>query len=385
MHLEWLGFLGTLLLAASLAGCFYLAVASYAVRRLIRRPLPQAAASPPVSLLKPLCGADAGLYENLRSFCLQNYPGFQLVFGVADPADPAIPVVRRLMAEFPKIDMELAAGGTADAGNLKVANLISMLPLARHDVLAISDSDMRVPPNYIGAVTAPLADPGVGLVTCLYRGISSGGFWSDLAAMHVNHGFLPMAAVGEALGAGGGAFGASLALKRATLDAAGGFARLKDYLADDHVLGQAVVGLGRRVLLSPLLVDDMVDEAGLGGLFRHELRWANTVRLLAPWGYAGSVIGHPLALALLALLLGAPPLWAVSGLILAFLVRWATIRLDERALVLARVPAYMIPVRDLLSFVVYTASFFTRSVAWRDRRFRLGRDGRLRPEGDRPA
>jgi len=385
MHLEWLGFLGTLLLAASLAGCVYLAVAALAVRRLIRRPLPPAADSPPVSLLKPLCGADSGLYENLRSFCLQEYGTFQIVFGVADAADPAIAVVRRLMAEYPKIDMALAAGGTTSAGNLKVANLISMLPLARHDLLAISDSDMRAPPNYIAAVTALLADPGIGLVTCLYRGISSGGFWSDLAAMHVNHGFLPQAALGDALDAGGGAFGASLALKRATLDAVGGFARLKDYLADDHVLGQEVRALGRRVLLSPLLVDDMVDEASLGALYRHELRWANTVRLLAPWGYAGSVIGHPLALALLALLLGPSHLWAFFGLILAFLVRWATIRLDERALVLARAPAYMIPVRDLLSFVVYTASFFTRNVAWRDRRFRLGRDGRLRPKGDRPA
>lgn len=386
MHLEWLGFLGTLLLAASLAGCVYLAVAAFAVRRLIRRPLPKAAAeSPPVSLLKPLCGADSGLYENLRSFCLQEFGSFQIVFGVADAADPAIPVVRRLMAEFPKLDMALASGGTSPAGNLKVANLIAMLPLARHDVLAISDSDMRVKPNYIAAVTAPLADPGVGLVTCLYRGISCGGFWSDLAAMHVNHGFLPQAALGEALGAGGGAFGASLALKRATLDAVGGFARLKDHLADDHVLGQAVRALGRRVLLSPLLVDDMVDEAGLGALYRHELRWANTVRLLAPAGYLGSVIAHPLALALLALLLGAEHLWAVLGLILAFLARWATIRLNERALVLAPAPAYLIPLRDLLSFVVYTASFFTRNVAWRDRRFRLGRDGRLRPEGDRPA
>jgi len=385
MHLEWLGFLGNLLLAASLAGCVYLAVAAFAVRRLIRCPLPQAAESSPVSLLKPLCGADSGLYENLRSFCLQEYGTFQIVFGVADVADPAIPVVRRLMAEFPQRDMVLASGGTTSAGNLKVANLIAMLPLARHDFLAISDSDMRVKPNYIAAVTAPLADPAVGLVTCLYRGISSGGFWSDLAAMHVNHGFLPQAALGEALGAGGGAFGASLALTRATLDAIGGFARLKDYLADDHVLGQEVRARGRRVVLSPLLVDDMVDEADLGALYRHELRWANTVRLLAPWGYAGSVIGHPLALALLALLLGAGPLWAVSGLTLAFLVRWATIRLNERALVLARAPVYLIPLRDLLSFVVYTASFFTRNVAWRDRRFRLGRDGRLRPEGDRPA
>ena len=385
MHLEWLGFLGNLLLAASLAGCVYLAVAAFAVRRLIRRPLPQVAESSPVSLLKPLCGADSGLYENLRSFCLQEYGTFQIVFGVADVADPAIPVVRRLMAEFPQRDMALASGGTTSAGNLKVANLIAMLPLARHDFLAISDSDMRVKPNYIAAVTAPLADPAVGLVTCLYRGISSGGFWSDLAAMHVNHGFLPQAALGEALGAGGGAFGASLALTRATLDAVGGFARLKDYLADDHVLGQEVRALGRRVVLSPLLVDDMVDEADLGALYWHELRWANTVRLLAPWGYAGSVIGHPLALALLALLLGAGPLWAVSGLTLAFLVRWATIRLNERALVLARAPVYLIPLRDLLSFVVYTASFFTRNVAWRDRRFRLGRDGRLRPEGDRPA
>ncbi len=385
MHLEWLGFLGNLLLAASLAGCVYLAVAAFAVRRLIRRPLPRATDSPPVSLLKPLCGDDSGLYRNLRSFCLQEYGTFQIVFGVADAADPAIHVVRKLMAEFPQRDIALAVGGTTGAGNLKVANLMAMLPLARHDLLAISDSDMRVKPNYVASVTAPLADPKVGLVTCLYRGISTGGFWSDLAAMHVNHGFLPQAALGEALGAGGGAFGASLALRRATLDAIGGFARLKDYLADDPVLGQAVRALGQCVLLSPLLVDDMVDEAGLDALFRHELRWANTVRLLAPWGYLGSVIGHPLSLALLALLLGPAHLWAVFALILAFVARWATIRLDENALEIARAPAYLIPVRDLLSFVVYTASFFTRNVAWRDRRFRLGRDGRLKPEGDRPA
>jgi ceramide glucosyltransferase len=385
MRLEWLGFLGCFLLAGSLAGCAYLAITVYAIRRLIRRPLPQAVESAPVSLLKPLCGDDSGLYENLRSFCLQDYGTFQIVFGVADPADPAIAVVRRLMTEFPTLDIALAVGGTSGAANLKVANLINMLPQARHDLLAVSDSDMRAPPRYLAAVTAPLADPGVGLVTCLYRGISAGGLWSDLAALHINQGFLPQAAVGEALGAGGGAFGASLALRRATLDAIGGFARVADYLADDHALGHAVRSLGQRVLLSPLLVDNMVYEAGLGPLFRHELRWANTVRLLAPAGYAGLVISHPLVLALLALLLGAPPIWAILGLILVFLVRWVTVRLNERTLGLRRAPAYLLPLRDLLSFVVYIASFFTRNVAWRDHRFRIGRDGRLSPEGDSPA
>ncbi len=386
MHLEWLGFIGNLLLAASLVGCGYLLLASFAVRRLIRRPLPEAALSPSISLLKPLHGVDAGLYENLRSFCLQNYGKFQLVFGVADAGDAAIAVVRRLMAEFPGIDMEIVVGGAARAGNnFKVANLMSMLPRARFDVLAISDSDMRVKPGYLTAVTAPLADPGVGLVTCLYRGIPDGGFWSEVAAMHINHGFLPQAALGAALGAGGGAFGASLALRRATLDAVGGFARVADYLADDHALGQAVSALGQRVLLSPLLVDNWVHEPGLAAMLRHELRWARTVRLLAPWGYAGSGVSHPLALALLALLLGAPPLWALSALILAFLLRWATIRLNERALGLAPIPATLIPLRDLLSFVVYTASFFTRNVAWRDRRFQVARDGRLKSKGDSPV
>jgi len=389
MHLEWLGFFGSLCLAASLAGCCYLVAAALIVRRLFRARPPLASGANPASLLKPLCGDDSGLYENLRSFCLQDYANFQIVFGVADPADPAIAVVRRLMAEFPQADIALAVGGNSRAANLKVANLINMRHLARHGLLVISDSDMRVAPNYLATVTAPLADPGVGLVTCLYRGIPVGGpakgLWSDLAAMHINHGFLPQAALGEALGAGGGAFGASMALRRASLDAIGGFARIADYLADDHALGHAVRGLGQRVLLSPLLVDDMVYESGLGGVFRHELRWANTVRLLAPWGFAGSVVAHPLALALLGLLLGAPPLWAILGLILAFLVRWASIRFNERSLGLSRAPAWLIPLRDLLSFVVYTASFFTRDVAWRGRRFRIDRAGRMISKGDNPV
>src|SRR5271170_2794157 len=134
MRLEWLGFLGSYLLAASLAGCVYLVVTVYAIRRLIRRPLPLAAGSTPVSLLKPLCSDDSGLYENLRSFCLQDYGIFQIVFGVADPADPAIAVVRRLMTEFPKLDIALTVGGTSRAANLKVANLINMLPQASHDL-----------------------------------------------------------------------------------------------------------------------------------------------------------------------------------------------------------------------------------------------------------
>src|SRR5258708_11420900 len=160
--------------------------------------------------------------ENRESFCRQESPGWQVVFGVEDAHDAAIPVVRRLMAAYPGADMALVVEPARRSGNLKVANLQNMLPAARHDVIVIADSDMRVRPDYLAEVTAPLADPATGLVTCLYRGVSAGGFWSQLACLNINHGFLPQALVAAAMGERNGCFGATLALRRRTLDAAGG-------------------------------------------------------------------------------------------------------------------------------------------------------------------
>jgi ceramide glucosyltransferase len=373
------------LVAASGVGCLYLCASLFAVRRLVA-PRP----SPPVypagvSVLKPLYGEDSGLAENLRSCCRQDHPRFQIVFGVRDEDDPAIPVVRRVMAEFPDIDHTLVIDRRQRGRNLKVANLQNMLPAARHPVLVLADSDMRVAPDYLAVVTAPLAAHEVGLVTCLYRGIPAGGVWSRLACLHVNHGFLPQAALAAAIGAGAGCFGATIALRRETLDRVGGFAVIEDALADDHELGAAVRRTGGAIVLSTHLVDNVIAEPSLAALFRHEMRWARTVRLVAPWGFAGSILTQPVAIALLAVALGALPIAAPIMLIVAFLSQCVTVRGIDRALGLDPSPLVLLPFRDLLSFAVFVASFFARKVAWRDRVFRIGSDGEMTLDGDRPA
>lgn len=378
MQLQILGYLAWLLIGGSVVGCAYLWYACNAVAKFVVRARPPAVAQPPVSILKPLRGEDPALADNLRSFARQDYPRFQLVFGVAEAGDPAAAVVRQLMLDFPHCDITLVTDSRQQGTNLKIANLRNMLPAARHDLLVLADSDMRVGPDYLAAVTAPLVSGGaVGLVTCLYRALSAGGFWSDLASLHINHGFLPQAVVGEALGQGAGCFGATMALDRATLAAAGGFEALADQLADDHALGQAVRGLGRQVVLSHYLVDDIVAEKDFGSLFNHELRWARTIRLVAAAGFIGSVVTFPVPLALLALCIGGAPRAAAAMLLAALVVRGLSARRIDRALRLKAAPLWLPPIRDLLSFAVFVASFLGRSVAWRDRRFRIGPGGQL--------
>ncbi|HEY3920465.1 MAG TPA: bacteriohopanetetrol glucosamine biosynthesis glycosyltransferase HpnI [Stellaceae bacterium] len=372
-----------MLIGASAVGCAYLWYACNAVAKFAKRAPPRAATQPPVSVLKPLRGEDPALAANLRSFLRQDYGDFQVVFGVAEANDPALAVIRRMRAEFPSADIALMTG-QAQGTNLKIANLRNMLPAARHDLLVLADSDMRVGPDYLATVTAPLVSRGaVGLVTCLYRAISAGGLWSDLACLHINHGFLPQAVVGDALGRGSGCFGATMALDRATLAAAGGLEALADQLADDHALGRAVHRLGREVELSPFLVNDIVAEDDIRGLFLHELRWARTIRLVAPAGFAGSIVTFPVPLALLALCLGGAPVAAAAMTVAALAVRGLTGRRIDRALRLEAAPLWLLPLRDLLSFVVFIASFLGRSVAWRDRRFRIGPEGQLIPEKPR--
>jgi ceramide glucosyltransferase len=378
MQLQILGYLAWPLIAASAAGCAYLLYACNAVAKFAQQPMPRAARQPAVSILKPLRGEDAALRANLRSFLRQDYPVLQLVCGVADPGDPAAVVVRQLIREFPDADIALVVDATPCGANLKVANLRNMLPAAKHDLLVLADSDMCVGPDYLAAVTAPLAEAGpVGLVTCLYRARSAGGLWSDLASLHINHGFLPQALVGEALGQGAGCFGATMAFERSTLAATGGFEALADMLADDHALGRAVRRLGKKVALSPYLVDDIVAEPSFLGLFRHELRWARTIRLVAAGGFAGSVVTYPVPLALLALCLTAAPRAAAAMLVVALVVRAVGVRRIDKALRLEAAPLWLLPLRDVLSFGVFIASFLGRSVAWRDRRFRIGPEGQL--------
>lgn len=379
---------GALTLAGALAllpSWGYLAAASLAALGFARRPLPRAleqrGEQPAVSVLKPLHGAEPGLYENLRSFAEQDYPARQVVLGVGDPDDGALPAARLLLRDVPLGEIALVIDSRISGSNRKVSNLENMLPAARHDILVLADSDMRVDRGYLAAVTAPLRDRRTGIVTCLYKGVPAGGIWSDLGALQINFGFLPSAILGAALGLGRGCFGATIALRRETLERIGGFAPLRNQLADDHRIGEAVRAHGLAVVLSPYLVEARVFEPSLSALWRHELRWARTVRGVAPAGFVGSVLTHPLALS--ALVAAASRFGLTSCVILAitWLARWAGAHVAARALGLPTARLWLIPVRDALSFAVFVASFFGRRVFWRDQHFRVEPSGRMTIDG----
>ena len=337
---------------------------------------------PPVSMLVPLHGAEPGLYENLRSFAAQDYPEFQLVLGVRDRTDSALACARALIGDIPGCDIAIVVDPRAAGSNLKVANLENMLPSARHGLIVLADSDMRVGRDYLRVVTASLADSGTGLVTCLYKAVPIGGLWSRLAALYTNFGFLPSALVGDALAIGGGCFGATIALRRAVLERIGGFARLRNELADDHRIGAAVRELGLATVLAPYIVENIVSEPSLASLWRRELRWARTSKAMAPVGFAGSVVTHTVALAALAAAAASDSdaAWGIVLLMLA--MRWISAAIIARALDLPRSGLWLLPLRDALSFAVFIGSFCGRSVTWRDQLFRVEPSGRMSVEGD---
>jgi ceramide glucosyltransferase len=373
------------LATASLVGSAYTVLAAWAVRRFVQPRARRAGASPPVTVLKPLHGAEVELYENLRSFCVQHYERFQIIFGVRDEADPAIAVARRLIADLPEVDIALVVDPRVEGTNFKVSNLENMMGLAKHDIFVIADSDMHVAPDYLTEVTAPLAEPGIGLVTCLYRGRPVAGMCSRLGAMFVNHGFLPSALIGERLRPGDACFGATMALRRDIYDTIGGFARLRDQLADDYALGAAVRRIGKRVVLSSYLVDTVSAEASLGALIRHELRWARTIRSIAPLGFAASFITHGVMLGLIAALVGGFSAPTLAVLAIALACRLAMVRMVDRALKLRATPLWLVPVRDMLSFWVFIVSFLGNRVTWRNNAFRIAANGRLVTNGDSRA
>jgi ceramide glucosyltransferase len=364
-------------------GWVYLLAEVVAAVSFARRRLPIPPERPPISVLKPLHGEEPGLYENLRSFVEQDYPTVQIVLGANNANDGALPVADALIRDIPAAEIALVVGAPVKGSNLKVANLENMLPAARHDILVISDSDMRVDRRYLGAVAAPLHDPSIGLVTCLYKGVSTGGKWSELGALHINFGFLPSALVAAALGIDLGCFGATIALRRDTLCRIGGFVPVRDELADDQRIGEAVRALGLAVVLSRYLVEARVSEPSFAALWRHELRWARTVRTITPAGFVGSVLTHVVAIAALGAVATGFGLTASIFLGISLLLRWTTAGVIAGALGLAANGLWLLPVRDTLSFAVFVASFFGRAVFWRDQFFQVEPSGRMSIDGDR--
>jgi ceramide glucosyltransferase len=239
-----------------------------------------------VSVLKPLCGAEPRLYENLSTFCEQTHPCYQLLFGVSSSADPAIAVVRRLQAAYPERDIALVVDSRVHGHNLKVSNLINLAARAKHPLIVLADSDIAVGRDYLEAVTAPLADPKVGIVTCLYHAKSVGGFWTRIGAQFINEWFAPSVRIAHAGGSRSFGFGATLALRSSVLSDIGGFDALKDCLADDYWLAEYTRRRGMTTVLSEVVVDTDVIEPDFSTLWLRETRWLRTIRSINPLGFA---------------------------------------------------------------------------------------------------
>jgi ceramide glucosyltransferase len=332
---------------------------------------------PPITILKPVAGLEAGLFENLCSFCAQDYPQFQVVFGIPHPDDPAAAVIADVARAFPGCTIALTTGRAAPAQNLKVAQLMEMVKSAAHDLLVVADSDTRVDPSYLRAVASAFANPDVGAATCVYRGAPRPGIASALGALMIDDQFIPSVLVA----AGGGVrfcLGATMAVTRRALDAIGGFAPLSAYLADDQMLGELVSRAGLRVELAPYVVDHIVDEPTMRALWSHELRWARTSRAARPWGYAGYFITFvwPPALIYLIVAGGTPLAAAVLGAAVA--LRIAAHYASRAGLrVRGRDALWLVPLRDLMGLAVWACSFFGRGVRWRDRALRIDGQGRI--------
>lgn len=360
-----------------------LAAMSVVAWRLQRKP-PQPLWQPPVTILKPLCGAESGLSAHLRTFCRQAYPEFEIVFGVRDPADPACSVVRRLAAEFPSIGMELVVNPRLHGSNLKISNLINMLPHARHDVLVMADSDAFVDSDYLNAVTAPLKDDKVGLATCLYRGVPTGDIWSRLGAMYINEWYVPSVLLAWLFGHQGYVSGQTVCMRRDSLVAAGGLRALVNHLADDHRLGELMRAAGLKIVMSRYVVKGEHHEPDFSSLARHELRWMRTIRVLRPRSFRMLFVTFSLPLA-------AAGFAAVASHSPHSIVAWTLLAMTGAArLALHFVPVsgdrrpsawnlWLLPLRDLLMLWVWCRTFFTSRVTWRGKEFDVDADGIMHP------
>jgi ceramide glucosyltransferase len=348
-------------------GALQAAIGAWLAARFLRAPAPAPAERPAVSLLKPLYGDEPGLEAALESNLRLAYPDVQFVFGAHSANDPALAVLARLRARHPGADIAVVVNPARHGSNGKISNLINMLPAAKHDVLVVSDADVHVAPDYLDHVVAALAPPGVGLVTTLYGGVATtAALAGRLGAAAITLGFLPGVLMSRALGHAD-CLGATMALRRTTLAAIGGFAALADHIADDHLLGVLVRRAGLRVALAHTVPLTSVPETSLAALWRHELRWARTIRALVPVQFALSLLQYELAWALLALCL-CPAGWTLGLFAGLWLAAWASQRAIEAALAPvrpSRTPFWLLPARDLLSFATTLASYVSNRVDWR--------------------
>jgi ceramide glucosyltransferase len=365
-------------LGATAIACGYTAYSLLRLAVFARRRAPRSALRPPVTILKPVHGLEAGLEENLRTFCDQDYPAYQIVLGVLDPTDPALPVLRRIAATCAHVDV-VAGDGVVRHRNPKVATLAPMLPHARYDLLVVADSDMRVGPDYVEAIAAAFDDQHVGAVTCIYRGEPARqNLASVLGAMGITEGFAPSALVATSLERMAYCFGGTMAVRRSVLEEIGGLGPLGTQIADDAALGRLTAEHGHRVALAGYVAATVVDEPNLRDLVAHELRWCRTIRAVRPRSYLGLALTYPVVLALLYLALARNRRFGIAVLAVAKTLRLAQHVVAQRVMRAPRSPSFLlIPLRDALALGVWAAGLFGAGVRWRGRDLRIANDGEI--------
>ena len=335
---------------------------------------PRHSASEPVSILKPLAGLDRGLESNLRTFFEQEYPVFEILFAVRDANDPAVPVVEKLRREYPRVPSRLIFTGEPPYPNAKVFSLEQMLTAANNDLLAMSDSDTRVDAGFLRTVAAEFQDPRLGLATCPYRAVPGASFWSRLEATGMNTDFIAGMLTARWLEGVKFAVGPTIVARRKVIQSIGGFNRLKDYLAEDFVMGKFAAEAGHGVILSSYIIEHHIGSTDFRHNIGHRLRWVRSTRRSRPLGYLGQLFTMPVPLAVILLILK-PALWPAS--LAAFVVRIAAAYVVSACVVHARLNWVLVPLEDVIGFFFWLAGYFGNVISWRGRRYRVTRDGRF--------
>jgi ceramide glucosyltransferase len=369
-----LAFTFAVLLTGSMVYCALVVLAALRYRSV--RP-PQLVESPPISILKPLAGVDDGLEDNLRSFFEQQYPEFEILFAVRSTKDPAVRLVDQMRARYPGVASRLIVTGEPPYPNAKVYSLDCMMAEARHPLLVMADSDVRVTPDMLSTIAAEFQDPHVALATCPYRAVPGRSFWNLLEAIGLNTDFMSGVLVARMIDGMRFALGPTIAARRETLEQIGGFNAVKDFLAEDFIMGRLASDQGYGVILSSYVIEHRIGAQRLPANLKHRLRWNRSTRRSRPLGYLGQIFTHTLPLA--ALLCAVQPAWwplAPMALLLRAASVWATAGpvLRDR---LTRRYWWLVPLQDIASFLVWIGGFFGNTILWRGRRYYLLPDGRF--------
>ncbi len=376
-----------LLLILCLSAFWFYCYAIYAAIAVFNRPQPiEQDFHPPVTILKPICGLDGEAYENFASFCQQDYPDYQIIFAVRDAEDPAIEIVQKIIYYFPDLDIQLVVSDTCDGlhqgtigTNLKVNNLATAVAFAKHEILIIADSDIRVGRDYLGQVIQPLKDSNVGVVTCLYRSLAQ-GWVTTLEAIGIATEFHAGVLVSKQLEGIKFALGSTIVIRKKVLEVIGGFPAIADYLADDFQLGYLSAKAGYKVVLSNYVVEHILATSTLADSIQRQIRWARGTRVSRPWGYLGLIFTYGTVTSLFLFIatggswlgwIGLGLTWS-ARLVMAWVIGVWSLKDSS-----AKKFLWLVPLRDLMSFVLWCYSFVGNVIKWRGRALKLTKGGRL--------